>query len=298
MKQDELGRIQRLVGPITEEQLRYVDCYIGNEVGVFMPSAGPCFFAISPEHVHPAYMFILPFDEETRMVVDGSTMMTSPGKIAALSPGIRHHEVFSGTTPRYIAVFIDDSFFNAQLKEYKIDSDHRFVNECYPPSPQLLPLLRLFMTEADGMGHGAEAVLHGLALGICHHIIRSVFEIPEQPDRIAERIEIGKTLEHIHIHLGRKLSVAELAGVAHMSVSYFTRVFKQETGETPLAYLKRVRMDRVKKLLMAGGKSITEIALECGFGSSAYLSASFGRMYGMTPTDYQNGFKEGRISKK
>lgn len=35
-----------------------VDCYVGESVGIFMPVSGPCYFAVSPEHTHPSYMFI------------------------------------------------------------------------------------------------------------------------------------------------------------------------------------------------------------------------------------------------
>ena len=59
-------------------------------------------------------------------------------------------------------------------------------------------------------------------------------------------------------------------------------------------------MKRAKKLLLAGDESITEIALECGFGSSAYFSDRFYKQFKLSPSEYQNSFKskkESRISK-
>ncbi|MBI5587939.1 MAG: helix-turn-helix transcriptional regulator, partial [Deltaproteobacteria bacterium] len=95
-----------------------------------------------------------------------------------------------------------------------------------------------------------------------------------------------------------KITVQDLAEIACMSQTHFTRVFKKELGKTPMEYLNRIRMERVKKLLLAGDKSITEIALECGFGSAAYLSASFRKTYRTSPSDYLKTFKKGLIPKK
>jgi AraC-like DNA-binding protein len=54
-----------------------------------------------------------------------------------------------------------------------------------------------------------------------------------------------------------------------------------------MEYVNELRLERAKKLLLAGGKSMTEIALDCGFGSSSYLSSSFHQAFKMTPSEYQ-----------
>ena len=48
--------IKSLIGQsVTEEDLKYVDCYVHNKLGLFIPSLGPCQYAIRPSHTHPAY---------------------------------------------------------------------------------------------------------------------------------------------------------------------------------------------------------------------------------------------------
>ena len=54
-----MQRIRRLVGPITREQLRYVDWALASDLGVFVPVAGPCGYATTPEHAHPAWSFVV-----------------------------------------------------------------------------------------------------------------------------------------------------------------------------------------------------------------------------------------------
>ena len=84
-----------------------------------------------------------------------------------------------------------------------------------------------------------------------------------------------------------KITVGVLASVAHLSASHFARGFKEETGKAPMEYAHDLRLERAKKLLLAGDKSITEIALECGFNSPSYLSACFQKQYKMTPSEYR-----------
>lgn len=294
----DISKIRELVGEITGEELRYVDSFIGNDIGLFMPVAGACFYALTPLHTHPSYMFVLPFNDRTAVKVGGRVIKGRPGKMLALSPSIPHHELPSDSSPRYIAVFISKAFFENQLSLYPVKEGFHFNGELYDQSPNLISLLKRFMIEADNRLPGSETILHGISIEVCHSIIRSIFEFGEPADRITLRIEIDRAIEFMHTRLGEKLTVEEVAKAAHMSATHFSRVFKKEIGKTPMDYLTDIRLERVKKLLVAGDHSITGIALECGFNSPAYLSASFRKAYKMSPSDYRRSLKDGFISKK
>lgn len=82
------------------------------------------------------------------------------------------------------------------------------------------------------------------------------------------------------------LSIRALACEAGMSEVYFRNEFKKYYSMSPIVYLKRVRIENAKLLLRSGYRSVTEVALDCGFDSSSYFSAEFKRLTGMTPTQY------------
>ncbi len=115
MKND-LAAIRRLAGVINKEQLRYVDCFVADEIGLFMPMGGPCFYALTPEHTHPSYMFVLNFTDRTLVKIGEEKITGKPGKIFALSPSIPHQELSLDSPPRYIATFISRNYFE---KEYR-----------------------------------------------------------------------------------------------------------------------------------------------------------------------------------
>jgi AraC-like DNA-binding protein len=290
MKAD-LRNIRRLVGPVQAEELRYVDCFLGGEVGLFMPVGGACYFSLTPLHSHPSYMFVLPFDDQTVLRLNGGDVAAVPGKLLSLSPGMEHHELPSGSPPRYIAIFITRGFFEEELLQYPIGREAVFRGESHDVLPDLLPLLKKFMIEADNNAPGADAVLRGLGIEICHSIIRGMFGFLPGNDRVTGRVEINRVVEYLHANLGDKTNVRKMAGVANMSASHFSRVFREEMGRPPMDYLNDIRIRRAKKLLLAGEKSITEIALECGFNSPSYLSDRFYRQYKITPSGFRKSLK-------
>lgn len=287
MKNDELDKIRSLVGEVTKDQLRYIDCFTAEDMALLIPVGGACFFAQMPLHSHPSYMFILHFDEQTAVAIEGRTIKARYGKLFGLLPDVPHHELPSDSPPRYIAALIDRRFFEKQLRQYPIKPKSLQLGEFYDPIPNLLPLMKRFMVEADGRMAGSESVLQAIGLEICHSIIRSILNLRLEEERISSRIEIDRTIEYMHTNLDTKITLEDIAKVAHMSPSHFSRIFKHETGASPIDYLGRIRMDRAKKLLLASDKSITEIALECGFNSPAYLSASFYKKFRTTPSDYR-----------
>ena len=72
------------------------------------------------------------------------------------------------------------------------------------------------------------------------------------------------------------------------SAGYLKKVFKKETGLTPLQYLTEKRLENAaNNLAMSGGKgNISEIAYQCGFSEPLYFSRLFKRKYGVSPRSY------------
>lgn len=295
MSGKDIQNIRKLVGAVTKEQLRYVDCFTGDKIALFMPVGGACFYALTPEHTHPSYMFVLNFDDRTAVRMDNRTIFGAHGTVSALSPGIPHQELPSETPPRYICIMIKPELFEQQYRLYSRRKPPQLRGDLIPAGADLLPVLRRFMIEADSGMPGSGAVRDALGVEICHALIRSLLRTPVQKDRLAERVEVNRVIEHLHGHLGDKVTVETLAEVAHLSSSHFARVFRKETGKAPMEYVQGIRLERAKKLLLAGDRSISDIALECGFGSQSYLAACFQKQYRITPREFRKSMGASQI---
>ncbi|MBV9077613.1 MAG: helix-turn-helix transcriptional regulator [Methylobacteriaceae bacterium] len=83
--------------------------------------------------------------------------------------------------------------------------------------------------------------------------------------------------------LADDLSLADLAALAGLSPSYFSRAFKQATGVSPLKWREERRLERAKALLLRGDLSLAEVALSVGFSAQPQFTTAFRRLTGSTP---------------
>lgn len=86
-------------------------------------------------------------------------------------------------------------------------------------------------------------------------------------------------------HLGDSVSLDDLARLASVSRFHFARCFRSSTGESPMAFLRRLRVERAKQLL-ARGNPICDVAVELGFYDQSHLTRHFTRIVGTSPGRY------------
>ncbi len=87
---------------------------------------------------------------------------------------------------------------------------------------------------------------------------------------------------HIQLNISRKISIAELAGLAFLSPSHFHACFKEKTGMTPHQYVLQKRLEYSKQKL-ACGWTILKTAEHCGFSSQSAFTHAFRDYFKITP---------------
>lgn len=91
-------------------------------------------------------------------------------------------------------------------------------------------------------------------------------------------------------HLAEPLTLATIATEASVSTRTLSRQFRDQTGETPLQWLIRLRVHRAQELLEATNLGIEQIAAACGFGTSVVMRQHFAKTLGTSPTAYRRTF--------
>jgi transcriptional regulator GlxA family with amidase domain len=86
------------------------------------------------------------------------------------------------------------------------------------------------------------------------------------------------------------LSVADMASAAGLSQAHFSREFKRAFGESPHQYLLTRRLERAAALLRVTDWSVAEVCFAVGAGSVGSFTASFGRVFGRSPTAYRRSW--------
>jgi AraC family transcriptional regulator len=96
-----------------------------------------------------------------------------------------------------------------------------------------------------------------------------------------------KIIAHIDERLDRVIYNTELAGVANLSVSHFSRAFKRTFGESARAYIMRRRISVAQELIGRGKQTLADVALACGFADQAHMTRVFGRLVGKSPSRWR-----------
>lgn len=290
MGDKDLIKMQRLVGNITESNLKYVDSYVSDNMGIFIPSVGFCEYAITPKHRHPSYSFVLFFSDKQTIVPIEIEIPPEHYLAAAMSPELLHEEKETEVFTRYIAIFISEEFYNRQYKIYSDKPPQQYLWTQFSVNEEVMTYIKKYMREYEDKVLGYEKILEGLEVLMTHAIIRSILNIDIKYASLDKKLGIEKVLEYMHQNFGEKLLINDLAKMANMSESHFIRRFKKETKISPMEYLIKLRIDKAKKLLRSSTKIITEIAIQCGFNSSSHFSTCFSKQMGITPKEYQNSY--------
>lgn len=108
----------------------------------------------------------------------------------------------------------------------------------------------------------------------------------EYEDGLSE-VKLSQSIEYINEHLGKNLTLTEIATELDMSQYYFCRLFKQSIGMTPHQYLIQQRVERSKSLLKQPKSRIVEIATECGFANPSHFARCFRQWTGISPKQFR-----------
>ena len=115
---------------------------------------------------------------------------------------------------------------------------------------------------------------------------------PDQAEKMCARGGLApwqrrKIDRYLREHLEHPVQVDELAQQIPLSVSHFCRAFKETFGDTPHAYLIRLRLELAQETMLATDEPLSQIALASGFADQAHLSKQFRRVVGETPSAWR-----------
>ncbi len=100
--------------------------------------------------------------------------------------------------------------------------------------------------------------------------------------------------EFIGENFSRDISIAEIAQHVGVNVSYFSRIFKEDTKQSPLQYITQLRIEKAKELLATEALTIREIAEKVGYNDTRSLVRFFKKNEGVSPSEFRTRYQKNK----
>lgn len=256
-------------------------------------------------HYHPEIELVLILKSTGTRFVGDSIEKFQPGELVLLGENLPHMWLN------------DDPYFEPDSKleadaiavHFKVD----FLGDGFFEAPELEKIKSLITTAAQGiLFHNIEKATQDIlcdlpsARGIDRIIkLLSILKVLSNWKDYNHLSSLGFTnsfdpspsnhlnrvYEYIYAHFHRSVSLKEVAEIAHMNPSAFSRFFKRTHQKTFTRYLNEIRIGYACKLLIEGEQKIMAICYDCGFNNLSNFNRQFKRIRGMSPSEYQHQYK-------
>lgn len=119
------------------------------------------------------------------------------------------------------------------------------------------------------------------------YVISALHRIREEREQQTLSV-LDRAKNYIQGKFTEDLSLEEVADFVHLNPFYFSKVFKQQVGETFIDFVTALRIDKAKELMVSDDLSLKEVCYEVGYNDPNYFSRVFKKVTGVTPTEFRS----------
>jgi len=157
----------------------------------------------------------------------------------------------------------------------------------WPATPLIRTCLPQLVSHLQKGHHGLQTI------GLLFTVFGEMEEVMKQDLPVTEyhtpsERRILKLVERIQADCSQEWRLRDCMTHTRLQATRLTALFKQVTGDSPMTFVQRTRVQNAEALLTETDKSATEIAFTCGFSTSQHFSRVFRQFTNRTPLQYRN----------
>lgn len=220
------------------------------------------------EHEHTYPQILVPLGGTMEITIGDMEYSVSPQKLCLIPAETSHQCSYSGKLLVLNLTELDQDDRDAALLSYPV-----IVSMC----GQILELVDLIQKELKQSPHSVSvkylySYLYSKLLDNC----------------------AAPSIRYLSEHYDLPITVNQLAEMENYNVTYYNDWFKQQTGCSPSLYLRKMRIERAKELLLESRYTMMEIAVMVGYSSNSTFTRAFHSITGKTPKAFreENGVAE------
>lgn len=240
---------------------------------------------------------------EAKTYIDGKGYALTPGNLYLTPPFAPHDDESDSLFSLYYIHFYEKAYnkesifdkldFPVEIKGSALNSllierllhinPGRHLQHIDPKVYDNTPTFSQYIAESNRMP------IHSLleTQGILHQLMSGFLEYAKLKSRYEDE-RINKCLQYIHQNMDKDVVLSQLADVACITEDHLIRIFKKETGYTPIKYINLKKIEKAQLLLLTTDISIADIAMELSIDNISYFNRLFKQYTNQTPSQYRN----------
>ena len=242
---------------------------------------------------HPEIEIKLFYEGNSIQTIGSKTIIANAGDITIANPYEVHANIQTDLhSGKYYIIMIDLDFFentgliDTDLRSLLITNGAAFNNHI-KNNRRLNEIIMQVIKEANEQKEYYQSIIRNLMAQFFCILLRE--HLYQGKPRLLTTKEIKKValiepaITKIFNDYSQNITVEELSSLCHLSKYYFCRIFKEVTGDTPINYITRHRINIAKAMLKDKSKTIQEVATLCGYNDISYFYRCYKKITGKTP---------------
>ena len=231
---------------------------------------------------HPVMELLCVLEGSLHSVAEGQDILLQSGDMVVYGPGQWHMQYADmDVCPGYFAIAFEIS--GAEWEQ--------LLNRRFSADSTMMNVVRGMLAERETGDACSEAMILSQLNILILHLLRQAENDVDQAAMIAggtsgENQIICRAQQYIGMHVREKLSVPLVADHVGVSPSYLTALFHKNLGIAPGEYIRRMKLQESKWLILEGELTFTQIAQMLQYSTVHHFSRQFKDKYGITPSEY------------
>ena len=251
-------------------------------------------------HCHDFMEIVIIMKGKGHFIINDEKVLVSEGNVLILNPGTYHRSIPDSPhtlTECYLA-FTDVDFVNAPRNFFPFFHGQKMLGKLPERvKKEIFQLCCSIDRESQSRNPGRYFMLKAYLIQVICLLLRfdRQEEIADQhclagyefksPNK---KYVVQQIMKYMENHYKEKISLDQIAENMYLSPFYISKLFKSETGDTPINYLISLRMEKAKELLDQNSTlSIQEAAAAVGYEDAYHFSKLFKKFYGLSPLYYK-----------
>ena len=217
------------------------------------------------------------------------------GDLLIFNPGVKHQALLPegkevGTTEFFVG--FSEVQMQGMYKNYiPLSTEGNILHTGGELRQKLFKICSAMETEKTLSGQGRYFIMKAYLMQMLVHVIRALSEPVEVApsgysfESVNKKYVVEQIVNYFEDHYSEKISLERIAENMYLSTFYISKIFKSETGDTPIHHLINIRLEKAREILeKRPGMNIKEVAAMVGYEDAYHFSKQFKKHYGISPS--------------